>query len=201
MWIPSWLLTLSTLANTEQELLIISAISFGDTAVDITMPTSQSGVYSMESTQRMPYDFLMDWSILRPHARYFLLRQELVYTNHLPLYYFAIVSNTLIRFTWILYIPTRGPDMMFRSFIVGLLEIVRRLQWNFYRLENEHLGNVDQYRVTREVPLPYSLEVRGDGDEEDVVPEKSEWVLRVRCCKYRHPPVCLCKSFFYKFSA
>ena len=23
------------------------------------------------------------------------------------------------------------------------------------RLENEHLGNMDQYRVTREVPLPY----------------------------------------------
>jgi len=25
------------------------------------------------------------------------------------------------------------------------------------RLENEHLGNVEQYRVTREVPLPYSF--------------------------------------------
>jgi hypothetical protein len=39
------------------------------------------------------------------------------------------------------------------------------------RLENEHLGNVDQYRITREVPLPYSFdEINPEtdvGDEED----------------------------------
>jgi len=36
------------------------------------------------------------------------------------------------------------------------------------RLENEHLGNVDQYRVTREVPLPYPPDtmVRDDDDVE-----------------------------------
>lgn len=46
------------------------------------------------------------------------------------------------------------------------------------RLENEHLGNMDQYRVTREVPLPYSFddayaahEDDNDGDE-DVLPRK-----------------------------
>jgi hypothetical protein len=32
-------------------------------------------------------------------------------------------------------------------------------------LENEHLGNVDQYRVTREVPLPYPLDTMADDDE------------------------------------
>jgi len=26
------------------------------------------------------------------------------------------------------------------------------------RLENEHIGNMDQYRVTREMPLPYIVE-------------------------------------------
>ncbi len=38
------------------------------------------------------------------------------------------------------------------------------------RLENEHLGNMDQYRVTREVPLPYSFDDAGhesDADEDD----------------------------------
>lgn len=34
------------------------------------------------------------------------------------------------------------------------------------RLENEHLGNVDQYRVTREVPLPYSFENQGHDDDD-----------------------------------
>ena len=78
---------------------------------------------------------------------------------------------------------------------MALLEVLRRSQWNVCtsvlvspnpcsfanhwalwsrtdRLENEHLGNVDQYRITREVPLPYSFdEIRPEtdvGDEDDV---------------------------------
>jgi hypothetical protein len=76
---------------------------------------------------------------------------------------------------------------------VALLEVLRRSQWNVCtsvlisptltrlsikellshadRLENEHLGNMDQYRITREVPLPYSFdEINPEtdvGDEED----------------------------------
>jgi hypothetical protein len=41
------------------------------------------------------------------------------------------------------------------------------------RLENEHLGNMDQYRITREVPLPYSFDELSHetdmGDEDDNV--------------------------------
>ncbi|TFK72108.1 EXS-domain-containing protein, partial [Pluteus cervinus] len=110
------------------------------------------------------WDLLMDWSLLRRHARYPLLRQELVYSNQVLYYYFAILSNVLIRFIWVLYIPTQGPSSLLRSFIAAMLEILRRWQWNFYRLENEHLGNVDQYRITREVPLPYSFDVSHDDD-------------------------------------
>jgi hypothetical protein len=36
------------------------------------------------------------------------------------------------------------------------------------RLENEHLGNMDQYRVSREVPLPYSQdELVRESDKEE----------------------------------
>lgn len=38
------------------------------------------------------------------------------------------------------------------------------------RVENEHLGNADQYRVTREVPLPYTFdngEAPDDSDEDE----------------------------------
>lgn len=38
------------------------------------------------------------------------------------------------------------------------------------RLENEHLGNMDQYRVTREVPLPYSFEMQSNEEEEEHEP-------------------------------
>ncbi|KAI0642772.1 EXS-domain-containing protein [Trametes meyenii] len=116
------------------------------------------------------WDLLMDWSLLRPHAPYPFLRPNLLYTNNIPFYYFAIVTNILIRFIWVLYIPEDGPDFILRTFIAGFLEALRRWQWNFLRLENEHLGNIDQYRVTREVPLPYSYDAAShdsDGEDED----------------------------------
>jgi hypothetical protein len=47
-------------------------------------------------------------------------------------------------------------------------------------LENEHLGNMDQYRVTREVPLPYSLDDIGRDDDRD---ERSDKNDRVRWLK------------------
>ena len=41
------------------------------------------------------------------------------------------VTNILIRFIWVIYIPKNGPSMMLRSFIAGMLEMLRRIQWNF----------------------------------------------------------------------
>ena len=48
------------------------------------------------------------------------------------------------------------PSDYFKSIIYSL-EIVRRQQWNFYRLENEHLTNCEQYRVVNIVPLPITV--------------------------------------------
>ncbi|KAF9262261.1 EXS-domain-containing protein, partial [Marasmius fiardii PR-910] len=114
------------------------------------------------------WDLLMDWSLLNPHGRYPFLRSEILYTSHVPLYYVAMIINVLIRFVWVIYIPLAGPSSIYLSqFIAALLEALRRWQWNFYRLENEHVGNMDQYRVTREVPLPYSLEEDTADDDKD----------------------------------
>ncbi|KAF9051368.1 EXS-domain-containing protein [Panaeolus papilionaceus] len=119
------------------------------------------------------WDFLMDWSVLQPRSKNRFLRNELVYHHQAPLYYFAMVSNLLIRFIWVIYIPHHDSSAQLRAFLVGLLEVLRRWQWNFFRLENEHIGNMDQYRVTREVPLPYvfddhsSHQDRDDDDDED----------------------------------
>ncbi|CAL1699593.1 unnamed protein product [Somion occarium] len=123
---------------------------------------------TLYSVYAAAWDLLMDWSLLRPHVNPLLLRPELLYRNVVPVYYFAIITNVLIRFIWIFYIPEKGPDFLIRTFIAGMLEALRRWQWNFFRLENEHLGNVDQYRVTREVPLPYSFDDAVlDSDDED----------------------------------
>jgi len=126
------------------------------------------------------WDLLMDWSLMKPHARYHFLRPDLLYSNIVPVYYFAIISNIALRFIWVIYIPEQGPNFFIRTFIAGSLEALRRIQWNFFRLENEHLGNMDQYRVTREVPLPYMLDDAGHNTDEDEDDRRSSSSLRWR---------------------
>ena len=107
-----------------------------------------------------------DWGLLHPSclslsSPHFLLRPQLAFGHRQWLYYAAMLSNLLLRVTWVFTIsPTYfdvpiGADY-FRS-IVYSLEIVRRQQWNVLRLENEHLTNCEQYRVVNIVPLPIAL--------------------------------------------
>jgi xenotropic and polytropic retrovirus receptor 1 len=94
-----------------------------------------------------------------------------------------------VRFAWIGFLPYPSSHFVAttRSFVFAILEVVRRVGWNLrepshclvslsshlfswthlvlVRLENEHIGNMDQYRVTREAPLPYNFQ---DDDENDV---------------------------------
>ncbi|BEI88828.1 uncharacterized protein CcaverHIS019_0201900 [Cutaneotrichosporon cavernicola] len=109
------------------------------------------------------WDLVVDWSLLRPGCRG--LRRDLGYSSH-SFYYFAMVSNVLIRFIWIWYIPHHANLTKLRSFIFAMFEMLRRWQWNFFRVETEHLGNADAYRVTREIPLPYRSTKRSDSDDE-----------------------------------
>ena len=76
--------------------------------------------------------------------------------NHFP-YYFAIVSNLALRAAWVLTISPTGFGLNLRTDVFNTLiwtaEVVRRNQWNFYRMENEHLTNCENYRVVNIVPL------------------------------------------------
>ncbi|KAB5594688.1 Xenotropic and polytropic retrovirus receptor-like protein [Ceratobasidium theobromae] len=120
------------------------------------------------------WDITMDWSLFQVRGvRYKFLRKELAYAGNIPGYYFAIISNLAIRFIWVWYIPKGGLPFKTRAFIFAVLEMLRRIQWNFFRLENEHIGNADQFRVTREVPLPYAFRREAASDDEDDHTEES----------------------------
>ncbi|OXC70750.1 hypothetical protein AYX13_00732 [Cryptococcus neoformans] len=110
------------------------------------------------------WDFVIDWSLFRPKSG--LLRKDLGYSRRY-VYYFAMVSNFLIRFVFVWYIPFSSRNIRLRSFFFSLAEMLRRWQWNFFRVETEHLGNADAYRVTREIPLPYRRLDRDSDDESD----------------------------------
>ncbi|KAL2633050.1 hypothetical protein R1flu_004529 [Riccia fluitans] len=104
------------------------------------------------------WDIVIDWGLLdlKSHNRW--LRDKLILEDKNYVYYISMVSNIIFRLAWVLSI-TRfqfgGLDPHFTDFILAALEIIRRGNWNFYRLENEHLNNVGQYRATKSVPLPF----------------------------------------------
>lgn len=139
------------------------------------------------------WDFVMDWNLLQRNARFPLLRANLAFAEIWPVYYFAMASNLVIRFIWVIYLFGGPASVPLRGFIAALLEMLRRWQWNFIRLENEHLGNADSFKIVRDrmyrdtdaVPLPYPttrtkmVPVGGDDDDDDDDgPSRSAFNLR-----------------------
>ncbi|GAA5929981.1 hypothetical protein JCM3775_004478 [Rhodotorula graminis] len=104
------------------------------------------------------WDIYMDWSLGHRDVKdrkHFLLRNELAYFKDSPwVYYFAAVANVLMRFQWVIYFSPH-PSTPVQGFIIAVIEAARRIMWNTLRVEAEHVGNRDGYRVTREVGLPY----------------------------------------------
>ncbi|KAK4056864.1 Xenotropic and polytropic retrovirus receptor 1 [Microbotryomycetes sp. JL221] len=110
----------------------------------------------INSVYTSSWDILMDWSLLRKDSRHYMLRNNLAFFKDSPwMYYVAIVFNVLTRFAWVIYL---APDssLTLKGYIVALVEASRRIVWNSFRVESEHIGNVDGYRATRNVELPYT---------------------------------------------
>ncbi|KAK9370928.1 EXS family-domain-containing protein [Lipomyces kononenkoae] len=105
------------------------------------------------------WDLFMDWSLFQPNSKYPLLRDELGFHN--PWYYYtAMVIDVLLRLDWIFYVvfPVQLQQSAALSFLIALLEVVRRFVWIFFRMENEHCTNVGRFIASRDMPLPYDLE-------------------------------------------
>ncbi|KAI8081205.1 EXS family-domain-containing protein [Thamnidium elegans] len=109
----------------------------------------------LSSCYTSTWDIKMDWGLLRPNTENFLLRDELVFYKWT--YYVAVPINVLLRFTWAITIFSLRINSQLLAILLALLEAYRRIQWNFFRLENEHLNNCGQYRAIKEIPLPFIL--------------------------------------------
>lgn len=105
------------------------------------------------------WDVFMDFSLVQVHSRNFILRDILALKSRWP-YYTILVVDPILRFSWIFYAifthDTQHSTIF--SFLVSLLEVIRRGVWALFRVENEHCANVSQYKASREVPLPYRIE-------------------------------------------
>lgn len=110
------------------------------------------------------WDFVKDWGLLNLNSRNPWLRDDLILKNK-NIYYISIAFNLVLRVAWVETVTgLRVGDFETRmlEFLLASLEVIRRGQWNFYRLENEHLNNVGKFRAVKTVPLPFR-ETDSDG--------------------------------------
>jgi len=113
-------------------------------------------VASINSFYTIFWDIVMDWSLLNPYASWPFVRDAVGFKNRW-VYYFAMLADPILRFSWVFYIiyanGIQYPALL--SFVLGALEVIRRFIWCFFRMENEHVGNVGANRAYRDPRLPY----------------------------------------------
>lgn len=107
----------------------------------------------------------MDFSLLQPHTRQTYLRDIIALKYRWP-YYLIMTLDPILRFNWIFYVifTHNTQHSSTASFLIGFSEVTRRGIWTLLRVENEHCTNVKQYKASRDVPLPYDLDVGVHGD-------------------------------------
>ncbi|KAL5614560.1 hypothetical protein BROUX41_004663 [Berkeleyomyces rouxiae] len=106
------------------------------------------------------WDLFMDFSVLQPGARKYLLR-DILGLKKQWVYYVIMVLDPLLRFSWLFFVIFRKnvQHSAVIAFGVALAEVLRRGMWTLLRVENEHCSNVAQYKAARDIPLPYKIEL------------------------------------------
>ncbi|GAB4828938.1 Phosphate transporter PHO1 1 [Ancistrocladus abbreviatus] len=119
---------------------------------------------SAATVYQVYWDFVKDWGLLQFHSKNPWLRNELMLRQKF-IYYFSMGLNLVLRLAWlqtVLHPTFINVDYRVMELFLAALEVIRRGQWNFYRLENEHLNNAGMFRAVKTVPLPFH-----EVDEED----------------------------------
>jgi hypothetical protein len=110
----------------------------------------------------------MDFGLIKRHSSNYLLRDILAFQNHW-VYYGAIVIDPILRLSWIsvVVLTYNIQHNGLLSFVVACVEIVRRGIWILIRFENEHCVNIAQHRASRDISLPYQIEVLKDSEDDE----------------------------------
>ncbi|XP_010511890.1 PREDICTED: phosphate transporter PHO1 homolog 1 [Camelina sativa] len=119
---------------------------------------------SIATVYQLYWDFVKDWGLLQHNSNNPWLRNQLMLRQK-SIYYFSMVLNLVLRLAWlqtVLHSSFEHVDYRVTGLFLAALEVIRRGQWNFYRLENEHLNNAGKFRAVKTVPLPFR-----EVDEED----------------------------------
>lgn len=155
-YIPRILQCLRRYHDTRTTMNIWNALKYSFSAFVILLKFFESKSWScktiiiifqvISSLYSLYWDLKFDFGMLKPtrNIKMFLLRDQLVVFPHKVFYYYTIIFDTLARFVWILpIIYSFKCDIL----ATGLIEIIRRFQWTFLRVEYEHLNNCNAFRA------------------------------------------------------
>lgn len=113
------------------------------------------------------WDVVMDFGLYQAGSVHPLLRDTLLF--RVPAVYYALVVFDLVaRLTWTLsfILPHAVPLLvgpvgrfpsLHLSFVLAIVEVVRRFVWNFFRVEFEQINNCNSMRAVADVPLPFRV--------------------------------------------
>ena len=88
-------------------------------------------------------------------------------------YVLAVIEDLIFRSLWTLNISVGEAGAQFLQgdilgTVLAVMEVFRRFVWNFFRLENEHLNNVGEFRAVRDIAVvPLDIGSLGGEDEEE----------------------------------
>ncbi|XP_071706366.1 phosphate transporter PHO1 homolog 1-like [Rutidosis leptorrhynchoides] len=119
---------------------------------------------SIATVYQLYWDFVKDWGLLQMNSKNPWLRNELILRRKF-IYFLSMGLNLILRLAWlqtVLHYKFGSIDYRLTGLFLAALEVIRRGQWNFYRLENEHLNNAGKFRAVKTVPLPFE-----EVDEQD----------------------------------
>lgn len=98
------------------------------------------------------WDIVMDFGLWQRSTVNDRLRSTILFRPWI--YWYLIVSDTLARFLWVL--PLIFTPTLTLSIILWTTEALRRFQWNFFRVEYEHVNNCNVLRAIADVQLPFT---------------------------------------------
>lgn len=134
--------------DSREKVHLVNALKYV-TSIGATLATGFRRIYTTSSTMQILWllccavnssytsiwDLKMDWGLFQPNSVNMFLRNDLVFAKWT--YYSAMSINVALRFAWTLNVAKLGINSDLVGFIIALLEAYRRIQWNFFRLENE----------------------------------------------------------------
>jgi hypothetical protein len=133
-------------ANGVKYLIAMSAV-FSSSVFTLTKNGGSLSLWIVLGTISALYGFVWDikydWNVFGKKER--MLSRKALYT--------FTVANFFLRFNWILTINAFLLfDQVLFSFLFGCLEVVRRYIWALFRMEREHMENVENYRAIKDIP-------------------------------------------------